>query len=119
MKFLIDKETKSGSEEGPQIDIPGTETKTQKRKPKSKRGEKKTEGEEEILQLGNKAISCIINQDITLNLKPHDSSSILADGSYIYRQIVSYAVKGKSDISLLSRYKYFNMIEHIQFTTVP
>ncbi|XP_022325239.2 hypoxia up-regulated protein 1-like isoform X1 [Crassostrea virginica] len=46
-----DKETKSGSEEGPQIDIPGTETKTQKRKPKSKRGEKKTEGEEEILQL--------------------------------------------------------------------
>lgn len=61
MKFLIDKETKSGSEEGPQIDIPGTETKTQKRKPKSKRGEKKTEGEEEILQLGNKAISCIIN----------------------------------------------------------
>lgn len=43
--------TKSGTDEGPQLDVPETETKAPKRRPKSKRGEEKSEGEEEILQL--------------------------------------------------------------------
>ncbi|XP_061188994.1 hypoxia up-regulated protein 1-like isoform X1 [Saccostrea echinata] len=46
-----DKSAKSDKDEGPQLDVPETETKAPKRRPKSKRGEEKTEGEEEILQL--------------------------------------------------------------------
>lgn len=50
--MFIGESTKSGTDEGPQLDVPETETKAPKRRPKSKRGEEKSEGEEEILQLG-------------------------------------------------------------------
>lgn len=50
--MFIGDSTKSSTDEGPQLDVPETETKAPKRRPKSKRGEEKSEGEEEILQLG-------------------------------------------------------------------
>lgn len=50
--MFIGESTKSGTDEGPQLDVPETETKAPKRRPKSKRGKEKSEGEEEILQLG-------------------------------------------------------------------
>lgn len=46
-----DDSKKSDTDEGPQLDVPETETKAPKRRPKSKRGEEKSEGDEEILQL--------------------------------------------------------------------
>lgn len=58
--MFIGESTKSGTDEGPQLDVPETETKAPKQRPKSKRAEEKSEGEE-ILQLGKIAgFMCIL-----------------------------------------------------------
>lgn len=66
--MFIGESTKSGTDEGPQLDVPETETKAPKRRPKSKRGEEKSEGEEEILQLGKIAGSPQLNFQIFCNI---------------------------------------------------